>query len=470
MKKKSDPKIWVNVTTIYNWNRPAVGVIRVESEFVRFLLEASVNDHYFIFDKTHNAYIEVSKESVRQSLRKQKNTTIQSSNIDTKETNNITQVVKQFIKRIHLLLPSPLNQIFWSFFIYFRKLYRYFFLIPRFYIRLFIKLKILPFWKSLTNKQASIQGKPANFHSDDWVLSMGLNWDYLYGDRLGEFDIKRKSGAKIAFVCYDLIPIKFPHLCVFEVANKFSKYFADVAWIADHIFCISKNSMLDLQEFLQKTGAPIPTMSVIRLGDNLPKEKVVVSKLSTKAQMVIENKPYILFVSTIERRKNHEVLYRAYRRLLEQRVKNLPQLVFVGMPGWGVNDFLQDLRTDPLVRDKITILSNVSDDELDQLIKNCLFTVYPSLYEGWGLPVAESLAYGKFCLVANNSSLPEVGGDLVEYLDPWDVNAWAQRIRYYSFSQSALQKRNLKIQEKYLSFSWSQMTIQILSRLKVIKK
>jgi len=466
----NNQRIWVNVTTIYHWNRPAVGIIRVESEFVRYLLDSGLNDHYFIYDHNNNEYLEVTKQSVRESLKRQnqQQVTVDGTTIAKK---SISSSIKSFLKQVHLLLPSPYDESFWSFFQVMRKLYRDFYLIPRYYFKLFIRRQVLDRLHKLNQHRTKFEGHPARFRKTDWVISMGLNWDYLYGDRLGEFDIKRKYGAKIAFVCYDLIPIKYPHLCLFEVANKFSKYFVDVAWIADHVFCISKNTMNDLKEYLKEVGGPVPSMSVIRLGDNLPKERAIKKEqASLSVQEVLTNKPYILFVSTIERRKNHEVLYKAYRRLLEKGIDNLPQLVFVGMPGWGVNDLMQDLSNDPLIQSKILLLSHVNDDELDLLLKNCLFTVYPSLYEGWGLPVSESLAYGKFCLASNTSSLPEVGGDLIEYLDPWDVKGWENKLKLLFTSKSLLSKKNAEIQENYQPNNWTNMGYEITSILIPKKK
>ena len=132
----------------------------------------------------------------------------------------------------------------------------------------------------------------------------------------------------------------------------------------------------------------------------------------------------------IERRKNHDILYRAWLRLIEAGC-TIPNLVFVGMRGWGVDDLLSDLARDRRIRGRIHVLQTVSDTELAMLYDRCLYTVYPSLYEGWGLPVVESFAFGKFCLCSNAGSLPEAGGDLAEYLDPWDLNAWVERIQIF---------------------------------------
>ena len=177
---------------------------------------------------------------------------------------------------------------------------------------------------------------------------------------------------------------------------------------------------------------------------------------------------FILFVSTIERRKNHETLYRAYTRLVDKGVENLPKLVFVGMPGWGVNDFLADLRFDGRVKNRVEMLTNVSDADLNWLYKNALFTVFPSLYEGWGLAVAESLSAGKFCLASNVASIPEAGGDLIEYLDPWDVAKWAERIEWYLNNPKALAEAEKRIGKEYNAPRWKDTATTVFDRAKAL--
>lgn len=80
--------------------------------------------------------------------------------------------------------------------------------------------------------------------------------------------------------------------------------------------------------------------------------------------------------------------------------------------------FYQQLARDSALRERVTVLCNVSDQVLKALYKRCLFTIFPSLYEGWGLPISEALAYGKVPLVSRISSHPEAGGDLAVYFDP----------------------------------------------------
>jgi glycosyltransferase involved in cell wall biosynthesis len=126
------------------------------------------------------------------------------------------------------------------------------------------------------------------------------------------------------------------------------------------------------------------------------------------------------------------------------------------MQGWGVENLMKDIELDPRTREYITILNNISDNELVILYKNSQFTVYPSLYEGWGLPIAESLAYGKYCLASNTSSIPEVGGDLIEYLDPYDVNRWSHRLENLSQNTEVLKEMEKSIKNNYAPISWDE--------------
>lgn len=202
---------------------------------------------------------------------------------------------------------------------------------------------------------------------------------------------------------------------------------------------------------LERVGAPIPRTAVIELGDNVPSGD---EALSEEIRTVLE-KPYILFVSTIERRKNHEVLYRAYHLLARTgRIDRMPKLVFVGMPGWGVGDLMKDIELDPLTRGMIVQLNQVNDSELRALYDNAQFCVYPSLYEGWGLPVGEALALGKAVVASDRGSLPEVGGDLVQYVDPWDPEAWAETMYGLATNTSLLSTLTDRVRENYVPRKW----------------
>ena len=130
-----------------------------------------------------------------------------------------------------------------------------------------------------------------------------------------------------------------------------------------------------------------------------------------------------LNVGTIEPRKNQERLARAYRKYASQAAAPMP-LVLAGGRGWLMDDFTATLRE--LGIDKQVIMTGyVSDEELAWLYRNCYANLYPSLFEGFGLPVLEGMQFGAPSIVSSSSSLPEVAGDAAMLIEPLDVDGWA---------------------------------------------
>ena len=131
-----------------------------------------------------------------------------------------------------------------------------------------------------------------------------------------------------------------------------------------------------------------------------------------------------LNVGTIEPRKNQHRLAEAYARYLAQGGAAMP-LVLAGGKGWLMEDFQQHL--DRLgIADSVILTGYVSDDELVWLYRNCYANLYPSLFEGFGLPVLEGMQFGAATLTSASTSIPEVAGDAAVLLDPLDPEGWAQ--------------------------------------------
>jgi len=133
--------------------------------------------------------------------------------------------------------------------------------------------------------------------------------------------------------------------------------------------------------------------------------------------------PFVLVVGTMESRKNIWRLAQAWQRLTRTPDLDVPKLVFAGKPGWYNDDFESLMEATGNLGGWVQFAKQPSDTELGFLYENCLFTATVSLYEGWGLPIGESLSFGKTAVVAENSSMPEVGGDLVEYCDAHSISS-----------------------------------------------
>lgn len=108
---------------------------------------------------------------------------------------------------------------------------------------------------------------------------------------------------------------------------------------------------------------------------------------------------------------------------------------------------------------------DLSDSELRQAYRSCLFTVFPSLCEGWGLPIAESLIQGKFCVASNRTSIPEVGGDFVDYFDPSDEDEALAKIERLLFDPAYLVTREARLQDEYQPRTWADCMHALIDKL-----
>jgi glycosyltransferase involved in cell wall biosynthesis len=286
---------------------------------------------------------------------------------------------------------------------------------------------------------------------------VSLSADWVPEDKIPRIAALRRDGVRTVLCCYDMIPALFPHLCYQPTVERFPAYLAGMADAADMVLCISARTQSDLQAYFHDAGATLPPTAILHLGSDIPG---LTAQAGTLAKAI--GGDFILYVSTIERRKNHQILYKAYVTMREKLGARPPVCVLVGATGWGVEDFLADIELDPRVKGDFLLLSRVSDDQLQWLYEHCLFTVFPSLYEGWGLPVAESLSNGKFVLASATSSMPEVGGSYAEYLEPWNVGQWAEKIQLYSQDRVLLAEREALIRAEYQPWSWRQTGDDVL--------
>jgi glycosyltransferase involved in cell wall biosynthesis len=175
---------------------------------------------------------------------------------------------------------------------------------------------------------------------------------------------------------------------------------------------------------------------------------------------------YVLLVSTIEARKNHHLMFRVWRRLLEELPPEVvPTLVFAGRVGWLVDDLMRQIANADHLDGKLVIVEDPNDAELAALYQGCLFTVFPSLYEGWGLPVTESLAFGKPCLIADRTSLPEAGGDLVRRFDPDNLNDAFSAIRDVILDPKGLALWEQQVRQEFRPVPWTATAEALLAAL-----
>ena len=308
------------------------------------------------------------------------------------------------------------------------------------------------------------QGQKICFSKGEAFLSTDFDWDVEYTDSIQH--LRQQQGVPTIGVLYDLITVQFPQFFGRDLGDRFKRLFMLTATAFDGLLAISRRTAEDFRIFCERHALPCPPIKVITLGDNLP---AATDSPSPNVASLAEH-PLILFVSTIERRKNHQVLYQAFHLLRRFRPElELPKLVFVGQKGWGVDELLKDIQLDPLTQKDIVLLHDCSDADLRRLYEKALFCVYPSFYEGWGLPVGEALAMGKAVLSSDQGSLPEVGGDLVRYISPWNATAWADAIAELITSPDKVRAMESKVRQNYHRREWSETASQVLDFIEELR-
>ncbi len=170
--------------------------------------------------------------------------------------------------------------------------------------------------------------------------------------------------------------------------------------------------------------------------------------------------PYVLFVGTLQPRKNVKRLIEAFSKQENQDL----DLVLVGKKGWNYEDILNTPK-ELGIEDRVYFLEDVSNEDLPSFYKYAECFVLPSLYEGFGLPVLEAMRYGCPVITSDVSSLPEAGGDAALYCDPEDTDSIASKMTELLASKKLQEKLVKKGYEHVKKFSWEKSAKEVLNVL-----
>ncbi|MDG1169160.1 MAG: glycosyltransferase family 1 protein [Sulfitobacter sp.] len=269
----------------------------------------------------------------------------------------------------------------------------------------------------------------------DQLISLGAIWNI---DGLEEClqDLKDSKGLKIYQLVHDLIPLIATEHIAENFSNEFYFWLKSSTSYCERFLANSENTARDLHAFMEEIEQirPVDVVPLAQKFDVVHSNRVedpakpFKSRLSSfkgldQSVLNLTKMPYVLVVGTMESRKNIWRLAQAWQQLVQTPDLDMPKLVFAGKPGWLNDDFEKLMEATGNLGGWVQFAKGPSDTELGFLYENCLFTATVSYYEGWGLPIGESLSFGKTAVVADNSSMPEVGGDMVEYCDAHSISS-----------------------------------------------
>ena len=269
---------------------------------------------------------------------------------------------------------------------------------------------------------------------------------------------------------HDLSYVRVPECFPAPLLNYLNRAVPPSVARADLILADAASTQRDLVDVY---SVPINKVKVLYSGVD-PRFRPDVSQASqARVRELTHGKPYLLSVSTIQPRKNYSRLIEAFAHLIsnvqfpisnfQSLISNL-QLVIAGGRGWMFDEIFQTVERLGL-QNRVIFPSFFSDEDVPALYAGATLFVYPSLYEGFGLPVVEAMACGLPVVSSNASSLPEVGGDAVLYFDPRDVDAMMAAIQRALTDESLRADLRAKGLIQAKKFSWEKAARELKNYL-----
>lgn len=272
---------------------------------------------------------------------------------------------------------------------------------------------------------------------------------------------KKPKDLKIVVTVHDLAFLLFPDHFTRKDRFLLNFHTKRAVEMADKIIAPSEATKRDIVKFY---GVSESKIEVIWHGVKIsPESKVQSPKFKI-------NNPYILFVGSIQPRKNITGLIEAFELVKKSRDEALPRLYLVicGGRGWMADEIYKKAKKSKFSKD-IIFTGSVSNEERDEFYKNALIFALPSLYEGFGLPVLEAMSYGIPCVVGDNSSLSEIAGNSALFVDANNPDDIAEKINLLLSNSELRKDLSRRGVENVKRFSWDkagEKTLGILANSK----
>jgi glycosyltransferase involved in cell wall biosynthesis len=230
-----------------------------------------------------------------------------------------------------------------------------------------------------------------------------------------------RLNARSAVTIHDLALLRWPEQTPARRHRYLARAIPAAVKRADRVIAVSEATKADIVELL---GVDPVKVAVTHLGVEDRFKPASAKRIKAAREVYGIEEPFVLYVGTLEPRKNLPNLLRAFARIQRE----IPHtLALAGAEGWKTREFREAVEEVSL-GDRLRLLGFVDERDLPALYSAADLFAFPSLYEGFGLPVLESMACGTPVVTSNISSLPEVGGDAALLVEPSDVEGIGQAI------------------------------------------
>ncbi len=297
--------------------------------------------------------------------------------------------------------------------------------------KLFVPKRWFLAWKARQEQRLLWRQRPTGsalkFRASDVLLMADAGWGLPAPEPLAAV---RESGCRVGFLSYDIIPLRSQQFCPPLAVEVFQRWLENLLPQVDFAVAISRKSQADLDEYLRDHGTRLHSLRK-RLGNFPLGMKLDECDTSGPIRPHVREamaasggaKPFLI-VCTVEPRKNHALLLDAFETV-RQRIPHA-KVCIVGRYGWASEQIVERMTSHPEYGRGLHWLSDLGDTELDYCYRHAGAFVFPSLYEGFGLPIVESLCHGLTTLVSDIPAHHEVGRDFCRYFSPQSAGELAQ--------------------------------------------
>jgi glycosyltransferase involved in cell wall biosynthesis len=279
---------------------------------------------------------------------------------------------------------------------------------------------------------------------------------------LGHAEQIQYSKLKPFYIIYDLLPLEYPEFFwTDEIPVKHLKIITSMASDNSTLIAISEDVKIKIRNLLNQIGVDCNNISVAQCGVS---DIFLINKFNEFEKRFFENK-FTIFC-TIEPRKNHILLLNVWREMINADIKNIPSLTIIGRRGWHNEDIFRFLDKSPAIKEYVTVLNDLTDDQMVAEIKSSKATLFPSFGEGWGLPIVESLSMGVPVICSDIPVHRECSQGLATYIHPLDGLGWYKEIINkinYSEHDDLIARKNISI---FKPITWGDSADLMISKIK----
>ncbi|MGB9732272.1 glycosyltransferase [Calditerrivibrio nitroreducens] len=261
------------------------------------------------------------------------------------------------------------------------------------------------------------EDEPVDIFEEDIFYAPDLHPTVYEVANQGVYKYMRAKNVKIIFIVYDILPILRPDCFLEGAYESHSNWVKAIASYADKLICISQSLEYELKDYLEKNNLLREDLEIthLHLGFDISSAKHSdgLSQEDLEIFNIVSQKPYFLMVSTIEPRKGHRQVLKAFEILWKKGYDF--NLVFAGKQGWMVEDLINYIQNHPEKDKRLFWLGHISDDLLENLYKKATATIMASEGEGFGLSIIEAANYKTPIIVRDIPVFREVAKDSAYY-------------------------------------------------------